>query len=343
MRITRSRRSRYTQSVMNEIILSICIPTFNRSKSLNDLLASFNSIKAMIGHEIEICISNNNSTDNTRQILEEWSNIYQITVNHNKTNIGFSGNMNKLLEMVHGKWICYLGDDDLLISGNISKVINILSGVSSDAWVLMPAVNKNNPQSSWLSELRPGKYPWRQMQLQVIGKGVSCFGFIGCHIINQKYKKLYQDLPLDFCEAWIHQNYWFVHLSLRREYYFTGLPLVEINSAVQPPKYSRATWAFLWLQRLNNFSNISDFMKTGKLLLAQILLRECLAISQYKEWARFALFYPNTGIYRVRKVESKIQPNNKIDSQLIIVYLIIILTGFACFRLLWKLKKFIIY
>ena len=323
---------------MNEIVLSICIPTFNRSKSLDDLLASIDSIKSMIGYEIEICVSNNNSTDNTRQILAKWSNIYQITINHNATNIGFSGNMKKLLEIASGKWICYVGDDDLLISENLIKQLRILSNVNSNAWVLIPTLNRSNPQSSWLTELSVGNYSWLQMQLNVLRKGVSRFGFIGCHIISQKYKRSNLDIPFGFCESWIHQNYWFLHLILKREFYFTGVPLVEINTAVQSVRYSRETWVLLWLQRLNNFSNIVSDVKSGNFLLIQILLREFFAISQHREWVRFAIFYPNTGSYRLKKVESKIQPNNRIDSNIIIVYLKIIIASFTLYKLIWKLR-----
>jgi glycosyltransferase involved in cell wall biosynthesis len=323
---------------MNEIVLSICIPTYNRCNSLDDLLASIDSIKTMIGYEIEICVSNNNSTDNTRHILEKWSSIYKIAVNHNATNIGFSGNMKKLLEIATGKWICYIGDDDLLISQNVIKVLSILSNVRTDAWVLIPTLNRNNPQSSWLAELRPGKYSWLQMQINVISKGVSSFGFIGCHIISRKYKRSNLDIPIGFCESWIHQNYWFLHLILRRDFYFTDVPLVEINSAVTTVRYSREMWIFLWLQRLNNFSNIVIDVKIGNLLLIQVFLREFFAISQNREWARFALFYPNSGGYRLKKVESKIKPNNRIDSKIIIVYLKIILASLTFFRFMRKLR-----
>ena len=323
---------------MNEIVLSICIPTYNRSKSLDDLLASIDSIKTMIGYEIEICVSNNNSTDNTRQILSKWSSIYQIVVNHNETNIGFSGNMKKLLEIANGKWIFYIGDDDILMSENVIKILSILSNVRTDAWVLIPTLNRNNPQSSWLTELRLGKYSWLQMQLKVLCKGVSRFGFIGCHIISRKYKRSNLDIPIGFCESWIHQNYWFLHLILRRNFYFTGIPLVEINTAVNTVKYSREMWVFLWLQRLNNFSNMVSAVKIGNLLLILVLLREFFAISQNREWARFALFYPNSGSYRLKKVELKIKPNSRIDSKIIIVYLKIILVIFIFFKLIRKLS-----
>ena len=47
-------------------LLSICIPTFNRANLLNNLLNSIDiaNIDASI---VEVCISDNNSTDNTKE------------------------------------------------------------------------------------------------------------------------------------------------------------------------------------------------------------------------------------------------------------------------------------
>jgi glycosyltransferase involved in cell wall biosynthesis len=327
---------------MNQIILSICIPTFNRSNTLDHLLARVEKIKEFIGKEVEICISNNNSSDNTSKVIEKWQTLYPIVVNHNDVNIGFSGNMKKLLEMSNGRWSCFLGDDDLLVPENICDLLKILTQISSSAWVLMPVINRLNPKSSWLAKMSKGRFSWLKMRGQVLIDGISHFGFIGSHIIGEKFKKLYLDIPYEYCEAWIHQNYWFLHLSLKGEFYFTGLPIVEINTSAVPVEYSRSTWAFLWIQRLNNFSNIVNSMKDGKILLAQIFLREFFALSQYKEWARFIIFYPKTSALRIEKIFLKIQPNHKVDSLPIFIYLKLISLCSRLYGNLFYLRKFFI-
>ena len=50
---------------MSDILLSICVPTFNREKKLSRLI---NSIDISEGIELVIC--DDGSTDNTRTLLE---------------------------------------------------------------------------------------------------------------------------------------------------------------------------------------------------------------------------------------------------------------------------------
>lgn len=59
---------------------TICILTFNRAKYLNDLLASLSCIKK---NEVEILVIDNNSTDNTSEIIRQYqfANYYKTDKN----------------------------------------------------------------------------------------------------------------------------------------------------------------------------------------------------------------------------------------------------------------------
>ena len=50
--------------------LSICIPTFNRSKHLSNCVNSIIACKNKSNVNFELCISNNNSTDDTDKVIE---------------------------------------------------------------------------------------------------------------------------------------------------------------------------------------------------------------------------------------------------------------------------------
>jgi glycosyltransferase involved in cell wall biosynthesis len=54
--------------------LSIVIPTFNNAKLLSRTLDNFLSILPVSGIEIEIVITNNNSTDDTDKVIKQYSN-----------------------------------------------------------------------------------------------------------------------------------------------------------------------------------------------------------------------------------------------------------------------------
>ena len=73
--------------------LSICIPTFNRARYLKNCLQSIISIKKPSLLDFQICISDNGSTDNTTEIVEQAKGTFKIKYHRNNNNIGISKNL----------------------------------------------------------------------------------------------------------------------------------------------------------------------------------------------------------------------------------------------------------
>lgn len=107
---------------MNNIVLSICIPTFNSGQYLYDILLKFLQVK---DNRFEIVISDNCSTDNSFEIL---SNIKdnRISVFQNSQNTGSYENGLRVLSRGKGKYLLFLTDKDCILSDNITKVLDIL-------------------------------------------------------------------------------------------------------------------------------------------------------------------------------------------------------------------------
>jgi len=53
-------------------ILSVCIPTFNRAALLDTLLGNLSNELNGIQNQVEVCVSDNFSTDATNEILQKW-------------------------------------------------------------------------------------------------------------------------------------------------------------------------------------------------------------------------------------------------------------------------------
>jgi hypothetical protein len=87
---------------------------------------------------------------------------------------------------------------------------------------------------------------------------------------------------------------------------------------------------------------LANSTNIDKYLIAQIFAREFIALSQYKEWLHLILFYPFTSGYRLKKIELKIQPNNKINSKYINIYLKLIYSISYFIKIMWTLKKLFI-
>ena len=74
--------------------LAICIPTYNRSyhlkNCLNSILLNGDEVK-----NIEVCISDNNSTDDTQNIVNFYKKHIDINYQLNTENIGVAKNILK--------------------------------------------------------------------------------------------------------------------------------------------------------------------------------------------------------------------------------------------------------
>lgn len=100
---------------------TLAIPTYNNSKFLKKQLELiFEDLKKIKSTNfLEVVISDNFSKDQTDLIIKKFKskikhlNSIKLTYNKNKTNIGYSKNFLKLINLSNGEYIIFLGDDDL--------------------------------------------------------------------------------------------------------------------------------------------------------------------------------------------------------------------------------------
>ncbi|MBY3072600.1 glycosyltransferase family 2 protein [Rhizobium laguerreae] len=111
---------------MSAIKLSICLPTFNRAVFLNKALAYFVT-DYKIPFEYEIVISDNASTDNTREIVDAYiSEGLPIRYFRRTENLGYEPNLSSAFRHARGEYNVYLADDDMLIIDGIVDTIKYL-------------------------------------------------------------------------------------------------------------------------------------------------------------------------------------------------------------------------
>lgn len=124
---------------MENIKLSIAIPTFNGAKYIREALDSIISQLDEINEKIEIVISDNASTDETPQIIEEYQKKYPgiISYYRNDSNLGISKNYDLAILRSKGNYVWLLGDDDMLERGAIRKVIEIIKKYNNLSWIFV--------------------------------------------------------------------------------------------------------------------------------------------------------------------------------------------------------------
>lgn len=98
---------------MSEPLVSYCIVTYNQEYCIREALASAISQDY---DNMEIIISDDNSTDNTYNIVQDFFEHYEghfnIIINKNPQNLFITGNLNKAIELSHGKYIIFSAGDD---------------------------------------------------------------------------------------------------------------------------------------------------------------------------------------------------------------------------------------
>jgi len=91
-------------------LVSVLMSTFNSETTLERAIIS---ILNQSYKNIELLICNDGSTDNTKKILEKYSNLYeQIQIINNKNNIGLTKSLNLLINKSKGDFIARQDADD---------------------------------------------------------------------------------------------------------------------------------------------------------------------------------------------------------------------------------------
>ncbi len=108
------------------MILSICIPNYNRlnclDNCLNSILIASKNVKDF---DFEVCISDNNSITNPIEIIDKYKKYYKIIYNRNDENLGFALNAIKTVSVSTGKYAWLIGNDDLILPNTLIELKKI--------------------------------------------------------------------------------------------------------------------------------------------------------------------------------------------------------------------------
>ena len=95
--------------------LSICVPTYNRSKNFSELYRSIVSQKNISKFDLELIVVNDGSDDQTEEVLKKLIQINNIKINYIfQKNLGRSFALKKAIQNASKKYLMIMDDDDLL-------------------------------------------------------------------------------------------------------------------------------------------------------------------------------------------------------------------------------------
>lgn len=145
-------------------ILTVGIPTYNRGHLLVDCLEKLGPVLATFDGQIELVISNNCSTDNTSEVLEDFARsfagLFSIRVVEQTSNVGAVPNIFQLVDNARTDYLISMGDDDSLKADGLRMLLEILSASKPTHFI-------------------EGAWPWRRVkeEFDLTEDKVSTWGY----------------------------------------------------------------------------------------------------------------------------------------------------------------------
>lgn len=126
-------------NVSNNPLLTIGIPTYNGSRTIRNMLDIL--LPQVDFNTVEILISDNCSTDETPEIINEYKKKFpQINVITNESNLGADGNFLQCMLTAKGKFVMLISDDDIIVENAVARIIAFLTKHEDVSLVYLDAV-----------------------------------------------------------------------------------------------------------------------------------------------------------------------------------------------------------
>jgi hypothetical protein len=182
-------------------LLTIAIPTFNRAKYLRELLSAlFDQLVAR--PDVELIVSDNASLDDTAVVVEEFlSRGLKLRYLRNETNMGSDANFEQCFDQAAGKYVWIFGDDDLIVSGGVAKIVSLLDvndyaiAYVSQYWFRNDAVAERTfDRFERVAQVFPSG-------LQFAQRTGAMIGFLSAIVVNKAIFSRLPHLPLSHFEG----------------------------------------------------------------------------------------------------------------------------------------------
>lgn len=110
-----------------EPLISVCIPAYGRARLLPELL---DSLTSQDYDDFEIVICENHSPERLaiRETVQRYQETSGRTIRYfeNETNLGYDGNIRRLVQRASGRYVCFTGNDDLLAPGAMRRIASAI-------------------------------------------------------------------------------------------------------------------------------------------------------------------------------------------------------------------------
>lgn len=112
--------------------LSVCIPNYNYGRYIGETVRS---VLDQAGKEVEVCISDNQSNDESVAVVESIGDP-RVKLAVNPRNVGFAANLDCAARLASGDQMLMLSSDDVLLPGAIEAYSSLLAVINAETSVV---------------------------------------------------------------------------------------------------------------------------------------------------------------------------------------------------------------
>lgn len=263
-------------------ILTVAIPTRNRSRTLKKLLGQLQKEE---NKKFKILISDNDSSDNTEEIVRTYQKKNKnLEYFKNEKNLGSWGNIYNLYKLTKTRYLWLVSDDEEIIPGAIDKIIH--------------ALKKYNPSVVLFNHLKVDAFGTKAaegVKKDTVFEDLKNFDdyrrltrsvFMSIIVIEKR-------LPLSLIkEKYINDNYFFqvalILLTLSERFKFCEIaePVVFRNTGYKSGEFFK----FIMVDILETISNLEhkfdktkfiNFYKTQTIKALELYLSQKLGLFKF--------------------------------------------------------------
>ncbi|MGC9293452.1 MAG: glycosyltransferase family 2 protein [Acidobacteriaceae bacterium] len=225
---------------MNRKMFSVCIPAFNRSKYLPSLLDSI-LLQDFEGFEIIVCEDCSPERPTIAATVKSYQSKYPDIIKYyeNETNLGYDANIRNLIAKATGEFCYFMGNDDLMCSGSLTHVADIINRYPNVGFVLKSYSVFITRPDNIIHELR---YFQKEREFAPGKVAITvCYrrsGVISGYIVRRD--DAHACATSEFDGTLYYQMYLTANILLKRSAVFTPRVLVLCRSG-EPPDFGNST------------------------------------------------------------------------------------------------------
>lgn len=182
---------------MENILFSICIPSYNRPQELRQLLESVDYSQSE-NFEIIICEDKSPKREEIRQQVRDFQSKsnYEVVYVENEANFGYDKNLRTLINTAKGNFVIFMGDDDTFIPNALDKFALYLKERLDYGYVLRSYRNiytDGSVENFQYFDSDRDFQPSNETYISLFDKSVFISGFT----INREYAKNFETDQFD--------------------------------------------------------------------------------------------------------------------------------------------------